>query len=106
MAKSTGLIEDKGAKPQNRAIRGSPGDIAQVLEAASPVEQRQDEQREPAARVVLARRGTRRAPPTRQVVLPHVAPEQLEPAVRRQLLAGELDVQLPLDHPSQTADAP
>src|SRR5438445_308795 len=36
-----------------------------------------------------------------QLVLPQIAAEHLQPAVRGQLLAHELDVQLSLDHPSQ-----
>ena len=36
-----------------------------------------------------------------QFPLPQVAAEHFQPAVRRQLLAHELDVQLSLDHSSQ-----
>jgi hypothetical protein len=90
------------ANPQKRAISG-PGDIAQVLETAgADVEQRQDEQREPAAPVVPAGGRPRGAQPARQVVPLQVAAEQFQAAVRRHLLADELDPQLPLDHPSQT----
>jgi hypothetical protein len=54
------------------------------------------------AAVVSTRDSTRRVQPARQVVLPRVAPEELQPAVRRQVLGHELDGQLSLDHPSQT----
>jgi hypothetical protein len=79
-----------------------PGDITQVLEAAgADVEQRQDEPRKPAAPVVPAGGGARRAQSARQVLLSQVAAQQLQAAVRGQLLGPELDVQRPLDHPSQ-----
>jgi len=42
-----------------------------------------------------------REPMAQQFELPQVAAQQLEPAVRDQLLAHELDVQLPLDHSPQ-----
>jgi hypothetical protein len=79
-----------------------PGDIAQVLEAAgTDVEQRQNEPREPAAPVVPAGGGARRAQSARQVLLSQVAAQQLQAAVRGQLLRRELDMQRALDHPSQ-----
>src|SRR5947207_11488907 len=65
------------------------------------VEQRQDEQCQTAATVVPTRGRTRDVQPTRHVVLPQVTAQQLQPAIRGQLLVPELDVQLPLDHSSQ-----
>jgi hypothetical protein len=82
--------------------QGIAGDIAQVLEAASPdVEQRQDEPGEPTAPVVPAGGGAGHAQAARQFMLPQVAAQQLQAAVRGQLLGRELDVQRPLDHPAQ-----
>ena len=89
-------------QPAEARDQGIPRDIAQMLKPPrTDVEQRQHEQRQPAAAVVPARRRTRGAQPTRQVVLPQVPAQQLQPAIRGQLLAHELDVQLPLDHSSQ-----
>src|SRR6266446_10968228 len=87
------------AEPGDQRV---PGDIAQMVEAAgADVEQRQDEPREPAAPVVPAGGGARHAQAARQVMLPQVAAQQLQAAVRGQLLGPELDVQRPLDHPAQ-----
>jgi len=89
-------------QPAEAGDQGIAGDIAQVLEAARPdVEQRQDEQREPPAPVVTAGGGARRAQSARQLALPQVAAQQLQAAVRGQLLGPELDMPRPLDHPSQ-----
>ncbi len=65
------------------------------------VEQRQHEPREPAAPVVPAGGGARRAQSARQILLSQVAAQQLQAAVRGQLLGRELDRQRALDHPSQ-----
>jgi hypothetical protein len=79
-----------------------PGEIAQMLQPArAGVEQRQHEQGQPAPAVVAARPRTRGAQPARQIALPQVPAEQLQAAIRGQLLARELDVQLPLDQPVQ-----
>jgi len=79
-----------------------PRDIAQVLQPPSAdVEQAEHEQREASSAIVAARRATRRAQPLRHVPLLQIAPEQLQATVRGQLLLDELDVQLPLDQPSQ-----
>jgi hypothetical protein len=81
---------------------GIAGEIAQVLQPPGPdVEERQDEEGQPAPAVVPARGHARGAQPARQVELPQIPAEHFQPAVRGQLVAYELDVQLPLDHPSQ-----
>ena len=69
--------------------------------AGADVEQSQHEQGEPPPAVIAAGGGTGRAQSTRQRALPQVAPEQLQAAVRGQLLVHELDMQWTLDHPSQ-----
>jgi hypothetical protein len=74
----------------------------QVLEATgADVEQRQHKQGEAAASVVAARTGTGGAQLARQVEPPQIPAQQLQPAVRRQLLADELNVQRALDQPAQ-----
>ncbi len=76
-----------------------PGEIPEVLQPArAGVEQRQHQQGEAPPTVVPARRGARCTQSARQIALPEVAAEQLQAAVRGQLLTRELDVQLPLDH--------
>src|SRR5215467_6131298 len=78
------------------------GDIAQVLQpAGAHVEQRQDEQGQAAAPVVPSRVRTGGAQPAWHLVLPQIAAEQLQPAVRGQFLLDKLDVQLPLDQSAQ-----
>lgn len=69
--------------------------------AGADVEQGQHEQGQTAATVVAAGGGARRAQSARQLVLPQVAAHHLQAAVRGQLLGPELDMQGPLDHPSQ-----
>jgi len=69
--------------------------------AGADVEQAQHEQREAPPAIVAARRATHRAQPLRHVALAQIAAEQLQATVRRQFLIDELDVQLPLDQPSQ-----
>src|SRR5215472_5557081 len=81
---------------------GIAGDIAQVLQPpGADVEQREDEQGQVAGPVVAARVDTGGAQPPWHFVLSQVAAEQFQTTVRRQLLLDELDVQLPLDQPSQ-----
>src|SRR6266436_5311085 len=84
-------------QPAEARDQGIAGDIAQVFEAAGA----DVEQREPAAPVVPAGGGARRAQSARQVMPPQVAAQQLQAAVRGQLLGPELDVQRALDRPSQ-----
>ena len=89
-------------QPAEARDQGIAGEIAEVLQPTGPdVEQRQDEQGEAAPAIVSARGRTGGAQSTRQRALPQVAPEQLQAAVRGQLLGHELDMQWPLDHPSQ-----
>jgi hypothetical protein len=78
------------------------GDIAQVLEAPrADVEQRHHQQRQ-APPAVVTRHAGHRAPQPRHDVEPvQVATDQLQAAVRRQLLGHELDRQITLDHSSQ-----
>jgi hypothetical protein len=84
-------------QPAEARDQGIAGDIAEVLEAAGAgVEERQDEQGEPATAVVAAGGRPRRAQPTRQVVLPQVAAQQLQAAVRRQLLVDDSIRNFPL----------
>ena len=81
---------------------GITGDIAQVLQPpGTDVEQRQDEQGETTSTVISPRARTGGAQAARELTLPQVAAEQLQPAVRGQLLVHELDMQLSLDHSSQ-----
>ena len=98
----------------HRASRRDPGqpteagdqriasDIPEMLQpAGADVEQRQHQQRQSSAAVIAACGGEGGAQSAGQFPLPQIAAEHFQPAVRRQLLAHELDVQLSLDHSSQ-----
>jgi hypothetical protein len=97
-----------GARRRDPRQSTEPGDqwiaaeIAEMLQPASAdVEQGQHEQSQTPAAVVAAGGGARGAQAARQLALPQVAAQQLQAAVRGQLLAPELDMQGPLDHSSQ-----
>jgi hypothetical protein len=78
------------------------GEIAEMLQPAGPdVEQGQHEQGQTPAAVVATGGSARRAQSARQLALPQVAAQQLQAAVRGQLLGSEFDMQGPLDHPAQ-----
>src|SRR5438445_5118086 len=118
---------DQGSEPRvrepaqpvgDRARRRQPGqpaesadervadEILQVLYPPRPdVEQRQQQQTQPRPAVVATEVGARAAQSWIQAEPAHVAMEQLEPAVRRQLLRHELDRQISLDHLPQAAYA-
>ncbi len=89
-------------QPAEAGKEGIAAEIPKMLQPTGPdVEQRQDEQGEAAPAIVSARGRTGGAQSPRQLALPQVAPEQLQAAVRGQLLGYELDMPRPLDHPSQ-----
>src|SRR5438034_7050127 len=69
------------------------------------VEQREQQQTQPRPAVVAAEVGARAAQSGIQAEPADIAVEQLEPAVRRQLLRHELDRQISLDHLPQAAYA-
>src|SRR5207245_6403531 len=118
---------DQGSEPRlrepaqpvgDRARRRQPGQPAEstdervadeillVLYPPRPdVEQRQQQQTQPRPAVVATEGGARAAQSWIQAEPAHVAMEQLEPAVRRQLLRHELDRQISLDHLPQAAYA-
>src|SRR5206468_12545553 len=60
---------------------------------------------QPRPAVVAADLGARPSQPGQQAEAARIAAEQLEAAVRRELLGNELDGQISLDHPPQAAYA-
>lgn len=62
-----------------------------VQPAGADVEQRQHEQRQPPPAVIAAGRGARPAQSAGQLVLPQIAAQHFQPAIRGQLLAHERD---------------
>ena len=81
----------------------------QVLQMLQPpradVRQGQQQQGQARAAVVAAERRARGVQPARQIDPAHVAAQQFEAAVRRELLGNERDRQIPLDHLPQRAYA-
>jgi len=81
-------------------------EILQMLDATGPhVEQSEQQQAQPRPAVVPTYGGKRLSQPWPQAESAHIAAEQLQTAVRRELLGNELDRQISLDHPPQTAYA-
>ena len=80
------------------------GEIAQMLEAAGPDDEQADHQEDQPARAVVAANviaAKRLANPAMQLEQPEIPAQQLQTAVRGQLLRDELDGQIGLDDASQ-----
>ncbi len=93
-------------QPAEAADERIAGEIPQVLQAPGPeVQQREDQEAELRAGVITAQGGTRRAQPPSQIQAASVASQQLQTAVRGELLRDELDGQISLDHLPQGAYA-
>jgi hypothetical protein len=93
-------------QPREAAHERVADQILQMLQPpGADVGQRQEQQGESRTAVVTAKRGARRLQPARQVEPAHVAAQQFEATVRRELLRNERNRQIPLDHLSQRAYA-
>ncbi len=112
------LVSEPAQPIGDRARRREPGEpteaaneriadeILQMLHAPGPdVEQGEQQQAQPRPAVVAADLGARPSQPGQQAEAARIAAEQLEAAVRRELLGNELDGQISLDHPPQAAYA-
>ena len=93
-------------QPRKAAYERIPGQILQMLQPTrTDVRQRHEQQGEPGTSVIAAERGAGGLQSARQIEPVHVAADQLQPAVRRQVLGDERDGQIPLDHLPQRAYA-
>jgi hypothetical protein len=78
------------------------GEIPQVLQPArAGVQEREDQQAQAGPAVVTAQGRACPAQPRGEIEALHVAPQQFEPAVGRELLRDEFDREISLDHSSQ-----
>src|SRR2546426_2169826 len=93
-------------EPTEAADERVADEILQMLDAPGPhVEQGEQQQAQPCPAVVTAHGGARPSQAGQQAEAARIAAEQLQAAVRRELLGNELDRQIPLDHLPQAAYA-
>src|SRR6266403_523413 len=93
-------------EPTEAADERIADEILQMLHAPGPdVEEGEQHQAQPRSAVVPAQWRARALQSVRQPEPADIAPEQLQAAVRRELLGHELDRQIPLDHSPQAAYA-